>query len=90
MSEVHHGSHNGDLPSLLVMSDGTGMAMFVTDRFTLADLFDEDGSAVIVHAGADNFGNIPADRYDPDADEATLNTGDAGGRAGCGVIISKS
>jgi Cu-Zn family superoxide dismutase len=85
---AHHGAHNGDLPSLLVTSDGTGMAMFVTDRFTLADLFNEDGSAVIIHAGADNFGNIPADRYDPDADETTLNTGDAGGRAGCGVIES--
>jgi Cu-Zn family superoxide dismutase len=60
----------------------------VTDRFTVADLFDEDGSAVIVHAGEDNFGNIPTDRYEPDPDETTLNTGDAGGRAGCGVITN--
>lgn len=45
-----------------------------------------DGSAVIVHAAADNFGNIPVDRYDPDPDEATLNTGDAGGRVGCGLV----
>jgi Cu-Zn family superoxide dismutase len=49
-------------------------------------LLDADGSAVIIHAGSDNYGNIPAGRYDPDADETTLNTGDAGGRVACGVF----
>jgi len=81
-----HGQHMGDLPSLLATESGIAMLVIATDRFTLEDLMDEDGSAVIVHAAADNFGNIPADRYDPDADETTLNTGDAGGRFGCGVI----
>jgi Cu-Zn family superoxide dismutase len=81
-----HGQHMGDLPSLLVSESGVALLVLTTDRFTLEDLMDEDGSAVIIHAAADNFGNIPADRYDPDVDETTLNTGDAGGRAGCGVV----
>lgn len=88
--EQVHGQHMGDLPSLLATESGIALLVTVTDRFTLEDLMDEDGSAVIIHAAADNFGNIPADRYDPDADEATLNTGDAGGRVGCGVITRSS
>lgn len=82
-----HGQHMGDLPSLLATESGVALLITTTDGFTLEDLMDEDGSAVIIHAAADNFGNIPADRYDPDADEMTLNTGDAGGRAACGVIV---
>lgn len=84
-----HGDHAGDLPSLLVTEDGQAWASFVTDRFTLAELRDADGSAVMVHAGRDNFANIP-ERYTsagvpgPDAD--TLSTGDAGSRAACGVV----
>jgi superoxide dismutase, Cu-Zn family len=88
---VGHGDHAGDLPSLLVNEDGTGELEFETDRFTLGDLFDADGSALLVHAGRDNYANIP-DRYisqpsgmpGPDAD--TLATGDAGARAACGVV----
>jgi superoxide dismutase, Cu-Zn family len=86
-----HGEHAGDLPSMLVNEDGTGELHFTTDRFTLDGLFDADGSALMVHAGRDNYANIP-DRYQqddsgvygPDAD--TLATGDAGVRAACGVI----
>jgi len=85
-----HGQHMGDLPSLLASESGVALLITMTDRFTLEDLMDADGSAVIIHASADNFGNIPADRYDPDAVEMTLNTGDAGGRVGCGVITSLS
>ncbi len=86
-----HGSHAGDLPSLLVMEDGTARLELVTDRFEVSDLRDEDGSAVIVHAGRDNFANIPS-RYvstttgQPGPDAATLATGDAGGRYACGVV----
>ncbi|HSU01334.1 MAG TPA: superoxide dismutase family protein [Nocardioides sp.] len=85
----NHGDHAGDLPSLLVMTDGTAYSSFATDRFDLDDLRDTDGSAVMVHAGRDNFANIPT-RYTaggvagPDA--TTLATGDAGGRVACGVI----
>jgi superoxide dismutase, Cu-Zn family len=86
-----HGSHAGDMPSLLVMDDGTAEAQFASDRFTIAELFDTDGSAIIVHAGADNFANIPT-RYQSTTegvlgpDSATLATGDAGARAACGVV----
>lgn len=81
-----HGHHAGDLPLLYVNADGTGEARFTTDRFDVAGLFDADGSAIIIHAGPDNYANIPADRYDPDPDTATLATGDAGGRVACGVL----
>jgi superoxide dismutase, Cu-Zn family len=80
-----HGDHAGDMPSLLVNADGTASATFETDRFTIAQLRDSDGSAIMIHAGADNFANIP-ERYDGGPDEDTLNTGDAGARAACGVI----
>ncbi|MCC7448997.1 MAG: superoxide dismutase family protein [Anaerolineae bacterium] len=83
---LKHPHHSGDLPSLLVMADGTASTTFVTDRFAIGDLLDADGSAVIFHAGQDNHAHIPTDRYDPDPDETTLNTGDAGGRAACGII----
>ena len=81
-----HGQHAGDLPVLFVDADGTAEARFSTDRFALGDLLDADGSAFILHAGADNYANIPTDRYDPDPDATTLATGDAGSRFACGVI----
>ena len=81
-----HPNHAGDLPSLYIDADGEGEARFATDRFALGDLFDADGSAFILHAGRDNYANIPTDRYDPDPDTTTLNTGDAGGRFACGVV----
>jgi superoxide dismutase, Cu-Zn family len=86
-----HGDHAGDLPTLLVNEDGRGELQFVTDRFSLRDLFDGDGSALIVHTGRDNYANIPpryhshaTDTFGPDPD--TLATGDAGARAACGVV----
>lgn len=80
----NHGSHTGDMPSLLVNADGKASAAFETDRFRLADLRDADGTAVIVHAGPDNFANIPPRYGTPDAE--TLATGDSGARVACGVI----
>ena len=90
-SGVGHGSHAGDMPSLLVLDDGTAEAQFATDNFTIAELFDADGSAIIVHAAPDNFANIPT-RYQSTTegvfgpDSATLGTGDAGARVACGVV----
>lgn len=88
---VGHGQHAADFPALLVNADGTGEARLKTDRFAIADLFDADGSAVMVHANADNLANIPTryhshteDKLGPDS--ATLATGDAGDRAACGVL----
>ncbi|MPZ91022.1 MAG: superoxide dismutase family protein [Actinobacteria bacterium] len=86
-----HGDHAGDLPSLLVLANGTASLEFVTDRFGVRDLRDDDGSAVMIHVGRDNFANIP-ERYvsttsgQPGPDEATLATGDAGARYACGVV----
>jgi Cu-Zn family superoxide dismutase len=84
-----HPAHAGDMPVLLVNADGTASASFESDRFGVGNLFDTDGSAVIVHANPDNYANIPADRYDPDPDATTLATGDAGGRLACGVIRAR-
>lgn len=93
-----HGAHAGDMPPVLVAQDGTAFLRFTTDRFRNRDLMDEDGSAVIVHAGADNLANIPAttagggERYHSHVDDifgpdtATKATGDAGARFGCGVV----
>jgi Cu-Zn family superoxide dismutase len=84
-----HGDHAGDMPSLLVREDGDARLTFRTEHFTLAELRAGDGSAVMIHAGRDNFANIP-ERYSsggvagPDA--VTLATGDAGARIACGVI----
>ncbi len=80
-----HAGHDGDMSALYVRGDGTGTLRFETDRFSVGALFDADGSAVIVHALPDNFGNIPT-RYAPEPDAMTLNTGDSGGRVACGVV----
>jgi len=81
-----HSNHTGDLTSLYVKSDGTASARFETDRFGLNTLRDMDGSAVMIHAGSDNFGNIPP-RYAPDGpDQITRDTGDSGARIACGPI----
>jgi Cu-Zn family superoxide dismutase len=86
-----HAEHAGDLPSVLVEASGRARLSFTTDRFTLVELKAGDGSAVMVHAGRDNFANIPADRYSSTTgesvpDKTTRDTGDAGSRAACGEI----
>jgi Cu-Zn family superoxide dismutase len=87
-----HRDHAGDMPSLLINGDGEGFVGFETDRFTIDELRDADGSAVIVHELSDNYANIPTRYRSPDSppqggpDAATLGTGDAGGRIACGVV----
>jgi superoxide dismutase, Cu-Zn family len=82
----NHATHDGDLPSLLVNRDGSARMTVRTDHVSFERLFDADGTAVVIHAGADNFGNIPA-RYAPNGpDAATLATGDSGARVVCGVL----
>ena len=93
-----HGQHAGDFPVLLVQEDGHAEGGFDTDRLRLWQLFDEDRSAVIVHAGRDNYANIPPTtptgerRYHSHAegvfgaDSVTEATGDAGSRFACGVV----
>jgi superoxide dismutase, Cu-Zn family len=82
---------SGDLTSLEVRKDGTGTLLTTTDAFTMDDLMAGEKTAIIIHAGADNFANIPPDRYNqvngaPGPDEMTMTTGDAGKRVACGVI----
>jgi Cu-Zn family superoxide dismutase len=69
------GRHVGDLPNITVQASGTG-SLTAELPGTRAEIeswvFDSDGTAVIVHADADDY------RTDP--------TGNAGGRIACGVI----
>src|SRR5437899_597595 len=70
------GPHAGDLPNITVAADGTGRLETTTNRVTLSSgetsVFDTDGSALVVHAGPDDF------KTDP--------TGNSGARIACGVI----
>lgn len=69
------GSHLGDLPNLTVGSTGAGTVSATlsgTRDEVLAQLFDGDGTAVVVHASADDY------RTDP--------SGNSGARIACGVL----
>jgi superoxide dismutase, Cu-Zn family len=76
------GPHAGDLPNLIVNDDGVGHLDATTDRVSLTDgpatLFDttpdQVGSALIIHAGAD--------------DQVTDPTGGSGARIACGAITA--
>ena len=88
-----HTAHpaSGDLASLQVRGDGSAELVTTTDAFTADELLGGAGTAIIIHEKADNFANIPPERYqqingDPPPDQATLMTGDAGARVACGVI----
>lgn len=85
-----HGHHDGDMPSPLVNDDGTARLRFTTDRIDPAALANR---AVVLHAGADNFGNVPVgpapEQYTPNSPSATDRTtrsGNSGDRVACGLI----
>jgi Cu-Zn family superoxide dismutase len=81
-----HGSHTGDLPSLIAGPDGSASLSTRLTGVTLDAVLDADGTAVMVHAMPDNFGNVP-DRYAPGGtDDTTKKTGDAGGRVACAAV----
>ena len=68
--------HGGDLPNIYAASDGSARADFFTDGVTLDtdlsnSLFDDDGSAIIVHEKPDSYGEEESD---------------TGSRLACGVI----
>lgn len=73
------GPHAGDLPNMLVAKDGAGRFEALTDAITLRagplSVFDTDGSAIVVHAGADDNSTDPA--------------GNSGDRVACGIIVAK-
>jgi superoxide dismutase, Cu-Zn family len=88
-----HTTHpaSGDLSSLQVRQDGTAKLVTTTDAFTAEDLLAGGKTAIIIHEKADNFANIPPERYQqvngaPPPDAETMATGDAGKRVACGVI----
>ena len=69
------GFHAGDLPNIYAGENGAARADFFTANVTLAagaynSLFDSDGSAIIIHAKPDTYGEDAG----------------AGGRVACGVV----
>lgn len=85
---------SGDLPSLQVREDGSALLVTTTDAFTAEEFTEGGGRAIIIHEKADNFANIPPERYQqvngaPPPDEITLSTGDAGKRVACGVLSAE-
>jgi superoxide dismutase, Cu-Zn family len=67
------GKHEGDLPNISATQDGKAQfEFFATQGLTVQSLMDADGSAVVVHAQADDYKTDPA--------------GNAGGRIACGVV----
>lgn len=98
-NSLNHGDHRGDLPPLLATTGGLARANVLTDRFQVNRMFDDDGSAVIIHEDPDNLAHIPAtdaegnERYhshttnEMGADEASRSTGDGGARFACGIVV---
>ncbi|WP_187969438.1 superoxide dismutase family protein [Aquibium microcysteis] len=74
--ESEDGPHPGDFPNIHVAENGVVKVEFFTDRLSLGDgenpLMDEDGSAVVVHSGPDDYTTQPS--------------GESGDRIACGVI----
>ncbi|MEO6041802.1 MAG: superoxide dismutase family protein [Croceibacterium sp.] len=69
------GAHLGDLPNVTTGAAGAGTVSATlqgTPQEILANLFDADGTAIVVHAGPDDY------RTDP--------SGNSGARIACGVL----
>ena len=73
------GPHAGDLPVVVVAPDGRATLNAATERVTLGDgptsLLDSDGTALVMHAAAD--------------DQRTDPSGGSGARIACGVVTLK-
>lgn len=76
---VEKGAHGGDMPNQFAGDDGRLRAEILNANVTLGSgegtLFDSDGSAIVIHAKADDYKSQPA--------------GDAGDRVACAVIEKK-
>lgn len=71
------GHHAGDMPNIVMPEEGQGMIQIFAAGVTLApgidgSLRDQDGTAIVIHAGPDDYKTDPS--------------GDSGGRIACGVI----
>ena len=73
------GHHGGDLPNLAVGADGAGQATGILQGTTLdagaASLFHQGGTALVIHADAD--------------DGMTDPSGNSGARIACGVVVRR-
>lgn len=70
------GAHAGDLPNIEISADGKGSLDHKNMMLTMTpgpmSVYDADGSAIIVHANADDYKTDPS--------------GNSGGRIACGVV----
>lgn len=71
------GHHAGDMPNIHVPEGGALTIEIMNEEISLErdedeSVFDDDGSAIVIHGGADDYKSDPA--------------GDAGPRIACGVI----
>lgn len=74
-SQNPQGAHLGDLPNAVISSAGVGTVSTIlpgSSAAVIPQIFDADGTALVVHEGADNYMSDPA--------------GDAGSRVACGVF----
>lgn len=72
--DAEGGPHPGDLPNVIVQDDGIINAQFFNPHLVMVDMIlDEDGSAFVMHEGADDYETQPA--------------GEAGDRIACGVFV---
>ncbi|CTQ31845.1 superoxide dismutase family protein [Jannaschia rubra] len=69
---VAGGPHPGDLPNGFVGDDGVLSMEALTTRVDINQIEDEDGSALVIHSGPDDYESQPA--------------GDAGDRVACAVL----
>ena len=67
------GPHAGDLPNIHVPENGKLRIEMLHQLVSLQGLLDDDGSAIVIHEGPDDYVTDP--------------TGNAGARIACGVII---
>lgn len=70
--EAPKGQHAGDMPNLVVEENGRGTLAYQLKGATFAGLMDGDGSAMVVHASAD--------------DQKTDPSGNSGDRIACGIF----
>jgi len=66
------GPHAGDLPNVTVSSSGSLSATLVAAHASFSDLADADGSALVIHAAADDYMTDPS--------------GNSGARIACAVL----
>jgi superoxide dismutase, Cu-Zn family len=73
---VAEGPHAGDMPNLHIPASGDLEQEVLNPNLSFAGMFDADGAAIIIHAGADDYKSDPA--------------GNAGDRIACGVVEKAS